>query len=87
MYNETVVRSHDSIDTKNVHFIVHPGGSLAFDAKAVVLTRDEVRVLCSEKLNSTSDAVYDTLYWYCTQLLLRLLSLLLGNTLVVVIRL
>ena len=37
-----VIRSHDAINTTNVHFEVHPKANLTFSAKAVAIARDEV---------------------------------------------
>ena len=37
-----VIRSHDAINTTNVHFKVHPKANLTFSAKAVAIARDEV---------------------------------------------
>ena len=37
-----VVRSHDSINTTNMHFVVHPAANLTFSAKAVAMARDEI---------------------------------------------
>ena len=37
-----VVRCRDSINTTNMHFVVHPADNLTFSAKAVAMARDEV---------------------------------------------
>lgn len=40
---QVVVRSHTTLQTTGVHFLVHPTGSLTVSAPAIEMTRSEVR--------------------------------------------